>query len=30
MLPGLKLEKYSNAELEQRAMGHLKTLGKDV
>jgi lipoprotein-releasing system ATP-binding protein len=23
---GLKLGKYSNAELEHRAMGHLKTL----
>jgi lipoprotein-releasing system ATP-binding protein len=27
MLPGLKLGKYSKAELEHRAMGHLKTLG---
>jgi lipoprotein-releasing system ATP-binding protein len=29
MLPGLKLGKYSRAELEQRAMGHLKTLGME-
>jgi lipoprotein-releasing system ATP-binding protein len=29
MLPGLKLGKYSNAELEHRAMGHLKTLGME-
>lgn len=27
ILPGLKLGKYSKAELEHRAMGHLKTLG---
>lgn len=27
ILPGLKLGKYSKAELEYRAMGHLKTLG---
>lgn len=29
MLPGFKLGKYSNEELEQRAMGHLKTLGME-
>jgi lipoprotein-releasing system ATP-binding protein len=29
MLPGLKLGKYSNAELEHRAIGHLKTLGME-
>jgi lipoprotein-releasing system ATP-binding protein len=29
MLPGMKLGKYSNAELEDRAMGHLKTLGME-
>jgi lipoprotein-releasing system ATP-binding protein len=29
MLPGLKLGKYSNEELEQRAVGHLKTLGME-
>lgn len=29
MLPGLKLGKYSKQELEQRAMGHLKTLEID-
>ncbi|EIA08009.1 ABC transporter ATP-binding protein [Flavobacterium frigoris] len=29
MLPGLKLGKYSNDELEHRAIGHLKTLGMD-
>jgi lipoprotein-releasing system ATP-binding protein len=27
MLPGFKLGKYSNEELEYRAIGHLKTLG---
>jgi lipoprotein-releasing system ATP-binding protein len=27
MLPGFKLGKYSNEELEHRAIGHLKTLG---
>ena len=27
MLPGMKLAKYSNKELEHRAMEHLKTLG---
>jgi lipoprotein-releasing system ATP-binding protein len=27
MLPGLKLQKYSNEEVEDRAMKHLKTLG---
>ncbi len=27
MLPGLKLQKYSAAEVEHRAMEHLKTLG---
>lgn len=27
MLPGLKLGKYSNEELEHRAIGHLETLG---
>lgn len=27
MLPGLKLQKYSEAEIEHRAMEHLKTLG---
>ncbi|MFT5714904.1 MAG: lipoprotein-releasing system ATP-binding protein [Flavobacterium sp.] len=29
MLPGFKLGKYSNEELEHRAMGHLKTLGME-
>ncbi|HLF51816.1 ABC transporter ATP-binding protein [Flavobacterium sp.] len=29
MLPGLKLAKYSDQELESRAMGHLKTLGME-
>ncbi|SDX87692.1 ABC transporter ATP-binding protein [Flavobacterium degerlachei] len=29
MLPGLKLGKYSNEELEHRAIGHLKTLGME-
>jgi len=30
MLPGLKLQKYSAAEVEHRAMEHLKTLGIDT
>lgn len=30
MLPGLKFGKYSEKELEQRAMDHLKTLGMDA
>ncbi|PRZ22900.1 ABC transporter ATP-binding protein [Flavobacterium granuli] len=30
MLPGLKFGKYSEKELEQRAMDHLKTLGMDT
>jgi lipoprotein-releasing system ATP-binding protein len=30
MLPGFKLGKYSNEELEHRAIGHLKTLGKST
>jgi lipoprotein-releasing system ATP-binding protein len=29
MLPGLKFGKYSNEELEHRAMGHLKTLSME-
>lgn len=30
MLPGLKFGKYSEKELEQRAMNHLKTLGMET
>ena len=30
MLPGLKLGKYSNEELEHRAIGHLQTLGMET